>query len=356
VNISSNGTISYGASLLKLHVEGIHIVDSGGMAVKLTGIAVLAYDNDRSMLIDEEGVQWFKNKGFSVLRLAVYWNLIEPTKGIYDDSYFVNYVDPVIDWCEKHEVYVILDMHQWRLSPYWDGFGFPTWACNSYNAADEGRSACLRDFWQNTGVGVENTAKFIAAWEHVVNRYKDRNVIAAYELFNEPLAAPWMEDQSDLVPLIGRFYNERLVPAIRAIDPNTIIIYDHNAEPWSINFNVKQTHGNIAWASSFYWYSAEVDGSYDPATKYDLLRNLYAAFYNQFCGVFGTPWLNMEFGGDMTLDNNLQWADDTCRASAEVGNGHFLYWYYGKNDYGTWITRNADGSDRPVVAVLQKHT
>jgi len=355
VNISSSGTISYGASLLKLHVEGIHIVDSGGRKVKLAGIGVLAYCPDASIMIDEEGVQWFKNRGFNVLRLAMDWQYFEPTKGVYDDSYFVNYVDPVVNWCEKHGVYVILDMHHYLLSPYWGGDGFPTWACMSYPATNEGRNAFLRDFWQNTGVGVENTAKFIAAWQHVVNRYKDRNVIAAYELFNEPGSAPWIGDWGYLIPFMGRFYNERLVPAIRAIDPETIVIYDSHMDLWSIDDNVKQTHENVVWGCSFYHYSV-AEGGYDPATQYNELKELYVAFYNQFCGVFGTPWLNMEFGGDMTLDNNLQWVDDTCRASAEVGDGHFLYWHYGKNDYHTWIPRNLDGSDKPVVAILQKHT
>src|SRR3954452_22794776 len=49
--------------------------------------------------------------GFDSVRLIVHWSLLEPRRGVFDQTY-LDRVRQAVDWAAGHGLYVVLDMHQ----------------------------------------------------------------------------------------------------------------------------------------------------------------------------------------------------------------------------------------------------
>ena len=113
-------------------------------------------------------------------------------------------LDRLLGWCEKHKVYVILDLHavpggQSRLG-----------------MADPGDARHL--VW----VSEENQKQTVAIWKSIAARYRNRKIVAGYDLINEP-APPSGEALLDLY--------QRIIRAIRAEDPDHLIFLEGASSP-----------------------------------------------------------------------------------------------------------------------------
>ena len=65
--------------------------------------------------------------GFSVLRLNVTWEALEPeVEGIYDKEY-ISYLLSVVRACDRHDMRVVIDSHQDAWSRWTGGDGAPRW-------------------------------------------------------------------------------------------------------------------------------------------------------------------------------------------------------------------------------------
>ena len=351
----SYGTITNNEGLSKLRVVGILLKDSSNRTVKLAGFNVHSFHSWKVLQVSEEDIAWVKNNGFNAVRVVVYWSDIEKNKGVIDETFFLNYLDPLINWCEKYRVYVIIDLHQWNWSPYWDGYGVPTFYVNMYPNSSDGMTQCALDFWAGVGPGAIAKQRFVEIWRYIANRYNSRNVIAAYDLFNEPYAFyNSYEYRYTFWPQVMKFFNEQLVPAIRAVDPNTIIIYDAFYE---VDLNTLQAHENIVWGRSWYDYSAENVGNYSSELYESDIQSRLAEYTNQFFNQFNAPFIILEIGGDQFLGNNLQWFNDSLRIFENLTNnyGSFFQWCYGKDDSYGWVPLTSNFTDKPLVAILQKY-
>lgn len=49
--------------------------------------------------------------GFSAVRLAVSWSLVEPSPGTYSAAY-LGRIEQVVGWASEQDVHVIVDFHQ----------------------------------------------------------------------------------------------------------------------------------------------------------------------------------------------------------------------------------------------------
>jgi hypothetical protein len=86
---------------------------------------------------------------------------------------------------------------------------------------------------------------FVEEWEYIATRYKDSETVVMYDLMNEPYPGGSTETHR----LIARRVFVRTAQAIRAIDPNTEIVYEEpdgfffeNSEPFDIPGIVYSTH------------------------------------------------------------------------------------------------------------------
>ena len=153
-------------------------------------------------------------------------------------------LDDLIDACEENDIYVILDMH----------------------AAVSGQSAIGCDDgvdnMPHLYTDAEGWERTILLWEEFARRYKDRAVVAGYELLNEPLALPLHDEY---LPELVRFYEET-IRRIRAIDgKHMIFLQGHRfASRWDI-FRKEMDPGFDNWVLTMHMYETLPDlGSLGP--------------------------------------------------------------------------------------------
>lgn len=123
----------------------------------------------------------------------------EPGYQFNEDSLAM--LDQLIDWCEQYRLYVILDLHA-------------AVGGQSSVSCDNGIDNMPRLF-----VEPESWERTIVLWEELARRYRDRWIVAGYELLNEPIALEWSHY---LRPELRRFYDETIA-RIRKLDRKHII-------------------------------------------------------------------------------------------------------------------------------------
>ncbi len=143
----------------------------------------------------EKDFEEYKNIGVNIIRLGITWAAIEPEKCRYNDK-LIESVKEFILKCEKHNIYVMLDMHQDLFSHHFHGDGAPKWAIDKSYPNEppyaiwaegyfymQGVQNAFYDFWINKN-DIQND--FIKMWQYVANSLTDCNNIIGYDYFNEP--------------------------------------------------------------------------------------------------------------------------------------------------------------------------
>jgi endoglucanase len=150
--------------------------------------------------ITEADIQAISEAGFNSVRLPINYRILEDDDHpyVYKESGW-KLIDQALAWCEKYGVYVILDLH----AVPGGQSGMPP--------SDSSLTEAL--LWSSQ----EDQARTIALWKTIASRYKDRKVVAGYDLLNEPLLA----NGNKLVA----FY-QKLIPAIREVDPYHLLILE----------------------------------------------------------------------------------------------------------------------------------
>ena len=147
--------------------------------------------------LGERDIAAMAELGYNSVRLvlnAAAFLYEEPGINFNEDTFEV--LDQVLDWCEQYRVYAILDLHA---AP----------GGQSCGGCDDGVDNVPHLFLDE-----ENWERAILLWEEFARRYKDRWIVAAYDLLNEPLNdEAWFSVKDKLMA----FYDD-LIPRIRAID------------------------------------------------------------------------------------------------------------------------------------------
>jgi hypothetical protein len=196
-----------------------------------------------------------------------------------------------VEWCKANGLYLILDMHDCPGSQTGDniddGYGYP-WLFESE------RSQQL----------------FCSIWRQIARHYKNEPTILGYELMNEPIAH-YFENKDSLYTLLQPLY-KRAVKAIRAVDPNHVILL-----------------GGAHWNSFFYMFD---DWTFDnnimytchryggPATK-DAIQS-----YIDFRDQTQLPMYMGEFG-----HNTMEWQAQFVEVLKQNNIG-YTFWPYKKID------------------------
>jgi len=138
----------------QLRIQGMSIVDGEGRTIILEGLNYLEITNRIQRLPNMSELEQIKEWGFNVIRLPIYWEKLEPEQGNLNYTFIELCIDPVVNWCQENEMYLLLDMHQWYTSSYFiydpvkesRGIGFPPWICEAYDSEDQ----FLYDWWKNS--------------------------------------------------------------------------------------------------------------------------------------------------------------------------------------------------------------
>ncbi len=161
----------------------------------------------RETYITKRDIEMIAEMGFNSIRIPINASVIladEPGLNFLEEGFKL--IDRCLDWCEEFNLYAILDLH-----------GAPGGQTGS-NIDD-----CFDDI-PRLFIDQESRDRTIALWEEIARRYRDRWIVAAYDLLNEPLrtASPNKPDTEYLHPELVRFYDD-CIAAIRKIDTRHVL-------------------------------------------------------------------------------------------------------------------------------------
>ena len=214
----------------QLRTKGKFIVNGTRNPIILRGFNYLEVSNEWERLPNTTELQQIKGLGFNVIRLPIYWEKLEPEQGTLNYTFIEEYVDPVVDWCQNNNMYLILDMHQWHTSSHFiyepinesRGIGFPTWICKGYDSEDQ----FLYDWWRNLVNGISDAwERFTDIWCILAERYRNYSYLAGYDIFNEPNRPSGIEEEELNSEILPEFY-EYVIVRIRKVDPHHLFFFE----------------------------------------------------------------------------------------------------------------------------------
>lgn len=174
--------------------------------------------------ITEGDIHYLKSIGVNSIRIPFNYRLFtsEDYLGANDPNRGFELIDPVISWCKKEGIYVILDMHAAPGGQTGDniddGYGYP--------------------FLFKSEANQKQCAEI---WARIADHYKNEPIIIGYDLLNEPIATYF--DAGDFNPSLEPVY-KLITAAIRTVDKNHIVIlggaqWDSNFKPFGPPFDAK---------------------------------------------------------------------------------------------------------------------
>lgn len=350
--------------------ETRYITDEQGRALILHGInsSSSAKNPDTGHLpwvtpddVYQETVEW----GFNFVRLLIFWDGIEPERGVYDEAY-LDAVAERVQWYTDNGAYVMLDMHQDIYGHAVGGNGAPEWATETslmeffsldfpglpwwVKNIDPSVVAAYMNFWQYSQHHYLQD-HYIGAWQKVAERFKDNPKVIAYDLMNEPHGG-------DLTKAFGEFektwlidFYNRLIPAIREIDNNKILAFE--PQSLAINFGMpsslpfvedaREGERRLAYAPHMYPFSLHEGVAYNLVDKQqmsDWNRHRTAELNHQ-----QVPLIVGEFGGSDATPGFDLFLQDALAMFDTMGAG----WAYWSNDPGGWGLLDSEGEETPKV-------
>lgn len=257
--------------------------------------------------LTEDDIRTMAEMGYNSIRLPLESSgFLYEEPGIQFNEETFAMLDSVLDWCEKYRIYAILDLH-----------GAP--GGQSGVSCDNGIDNRPHMFTEP-----ESFERAIVLWEEFARRYKDRWIVGAYELLNEPVSPPPLRGMSgDL----RRFY-EAAIARIRRIDQKHMFILEPPAFAHDMAFLDKgfdPEYNNWSYAVHMYWFTPELRDLYqylEPSRRLDVpvwigegrgkpeamavfydMAAEYGVGYSLFC------WKSMDkVNGDKSGDGILNYA------------------------------------------------
>lgn len=163
-------------------------------------------DEFRSSFIQEDDFRNISDLKLNCIRLPFNFRLIENEKRPFEyNEKGIDYLEKALGWCEENNIYCILDMHAAPGSQNHD------WHSDSNGEAD---------LWSNKAY----QERFFRLWEFIADRFKDRSIVAGYNVLNEPVIKKAPKGT------LRNFYKET-VKFIRKVDKKHIIFLEGNL--WS---------------------------------------------------------------------------------------------------------------------------
>lgn len=180
-----------------------------------TAKIVQAYEEN---FITETDIAQIEALGFNCVRVPFWYRNFMTEDGAWlteniDNNPGFQRLDLLLDRCEAHGIYVILDMH-----------GAPGGQSMNHCTGKAGRNELYE------GAGNMDTAKTL--WTAISTRYKDRKAVAAYDLLNEPQNNSgysgdyaWEAESEAAVQHTNAAY-DALYRAVRSVDEQHIISFE----------------------------------------------------------------------------------------------------------------------------------
>lgn len=176
--------------------------------------------------INESDIKAISELGFNVVRVPINHRIFDT---VYSPVNGWQLLDSLLGWCEKYKVYAILDMHA------------AVGGQSTFFIADPARPT----LWQSE----YNKQATVNLWMKIAGRYKDRTIIAGYDLLNEPIPPKG----ADLIELY-----DRIVKGIRSVDTNHMVIIEGGNFAKEFDYFTKLPDNNMMFSFHIYtWFGGE---------------------------------------------------------------------------------------------------
>lgn len=187
----------------------------------------------RAGYITEADIAKIAELGFNSVRPALNARLFltEGENAVYVQEGF-QWLDNLVSWCRKHNLYVIIDMH----------------------GAPGGQTGANIDDSPNDEPGLfmdpKNQDRLVDLWVKIATRYQDEPTVAAYDLLNEPL--PGRTGAAEKYKALLEPLYKRITAAIREVDKRHMITLE--GADWANDWSVFTTpfDGNLSYQFHFY--------------------------------------------------------------------------------------------------------
>lgn len=248
-------------------------------------------------------------------------------------------LDQAIEWCGKHGLYVLLDMHAVQ------GWQNPDWHSDNAN------------MWIGLYHNQHFLQRYASLWRVIAARYANNPTVAGYDLMNEPMTVMEYEAyEPSAYDFDGLNTAHRLAAqAIRQVDRRHMLFVE--GDQFAVQYGgldlefdnnlVVSIHNYIPPTDAPGPYPGLVDGVYWDGAR------IAQAFENH-SGVQRARAMNLpvhvgEFGPQHSLAG--RWADDRIRAFAdqlaayEAGGAHWTMWNFKDTGLRRGVVRVAPESE-----------
>lgn len=335
----------------------LYLTDTQGREMVLHGVNV-----SNAAKSDPLGLAWHTEAdyerlagwGFNTIRLLLFWSVLEPSQGVYNDAY-LDSIKERLDWAHDHGLMVILDMHQDLYSLVFTGDGAPPWATIS----DGHRYSPLSPWWLNYLQPAVIAAfdhlwndawlqdAYAGAWGHVAYRLGSHDAVIGYDLMNEPFIG-----SSSLLT----FEAEKLRPfygvvtqSIRAQDADARIFFEPMAFPTASgapSFMPDFEDPQAVYAPHYYDPIVHEGSAYHGNAE--LVETIIALKASE-AEDHGVPMVLGEFGAFPTGPGHLDYLHDLLNALDQHAAG-WAFWSYDKG--GGFSLLDSNGAETALFDVL----
>ena len=333
------------ADMSMLHAEGVNIVNAQGETVLLRGVnmggwlvqeswmnltnapsqsesfAVLderfgrevrehlfeVYEDHYLSELDFDNI---KALGMNVIRLPfAWWNILNDDGTLKSDAF--KRLDWFVNCCAKRGLYVILDLHAAR---------------GSQNAQDNSGDTTGCHLWEVP----EYQDQTVYLWQQVAEHFKGNPTVAAYDLLNEP---------GGVMKMTGKMqwdFFDRVYEAIRAVDPDHIIMMESCWNPENLPSPSDYGWENVVY--QYHWYKWGADNDY------------WAQKLNVDVKLHKVKQVNHPvpgFLGEFTLFQNMDAWKYALEMYSNAGLG-WTIWTYKVTGNSTWGLYNVYGSKADI--------
>jgi endoglycosylceramidase len=337
-------------------VAGGFMRDSFGRSVVLRGVNLTGKNKvfpylDQKTAADFDRVR--SDWGMNVIRLVTTWAAIEPTQDGYDDA-FLDALALRVEWAQKANVLVIVDMHQ---DVYGEGFssgggdGAPRWTCDASHYANFAPAvtwtanyvsaevrACYDQFWTSDAL----QAHYAEAWRRIAKRLARYDNVVGFDVMNEPFFGTYLPtsfEHDRVMPLY-----ERVVPLVRKEAPGWIAFLEPSSARNFTGLSAlpKPTFAHFVFAPHSYDSLSELGVPFDAARRSKVVDNV-AALWQEAQSLGGGLWIG-EYGGVATLPGIVDYMNAQYEGMSAVA-ASATYWDYS----GSYGLIGDDGNEQPSI-------
>lgn len=338
----------------------VFMADSQGRARQLHGFN---HKTENPDTLTDDLLAAAAERGMDHVRLAIFWDELEPTQDVFDEAY-LDRVVAALDRAAAHGILVILDMHQDVYGEAFASKGIPAWATRTDGLAFDPQPVWLLNYlqpavqaaWEHLYEDADLRQQQIDVWLHVVQRVKAHRALLGYDLLNEPFGK--IRPGEDLLVAAARVEREqltamyqRLTDAIAAVDDDHWVLFE---PPNLASLGVPTALGAVTGpkvALYPHMYDPSIEAAtytpggtitYDPTFfgKWEQAISVYPAAHP-------IPVLVGEWGiADPEAGGMDLFVRDSLRTLDRVTSGWSVFnWCKG----GGYCPIDADGHDRPAI-------